>query len=330
MYIYFLFHNILLMDESAPNFKHKRKPVVAVILSFIVIGLGYVYCGRIVRGLLIFFIFVILIPFATFAIEAASPRINMTVIGVSLLISLLIWIAAIIDSYRIAKHTKPDYELKDYNRWYVYLFFYLLITTYTNQFALGIKSNLMEAFRTSSSSMYPTLESHDCFLANKKAYKNYDPNRDDVIVFTQPEDRKVYYVQRVVAVAGDTIEMKDNQLIINGETLEKAQLYTATYVGKDANNNDVNVGGIIFSENYGQTEYQIFLMDTYGSIKSKKWSLDFPETKIPKNHCFVLGDNRNLSRDSRDFGPIPLSTVKGRAEYLYWPAKDWSRFGEIK
>lgn len=50
---------------------------------------------------------------------------------------------------------------------------------------------------------------------------------------------------------------------------------------------------------------------------------------IPENHCFVLGDNRINSYDSRHFGPIPLATVKGRADYLYWPAKDWSRFGRI-
>jgi signal peptidase I len=256
----------------------------------------------------------------------------MTVIGVSILISLLIWIAAIIDSYRIAKRTKPDYELKDYNRWYVYLFFYLLITTYTNQFALGIKSNLMEAFRTSSSSMYPTLENHDCFLANKKVYKNDDPNRGDVIVFIQPEDRKVYYVQRVVAIVGDTVEMKNNQLFINGNTLERIDLGRTDYIRrvKDANNKEIKVEGKLFIERNGQAEYPIFLEDIHNSNMFLNRLADFPKKKIPNNFCFVLGDNRNLSRDSRDFGPIPLSTVKGRAEYLYWPAKDWSRFGPLK
>ncbi len=92
--------------------------------------------------------------------------------------------------------------------------------------------------------------------------------------------------------------------------------------------------GTLFVEENGEVKYEIFLFDTYDSKKlPDKWpdlKSDFPETKIPKNHCFVLGDNRNLSEDSRQFGPIPLATVKGRADYLYWPAKDWSRFGPVK
>jgi signal peptidase I len=312
------------MDEQTANTKHRRKPFLAAFLSFISIGLGYVYCGRIVKGFLLFTV-VILVHIASIAILEELPRINMIVIVVWILISFLIWIASIIDSYLIVRNTRPDYKLKDYNRWYVYLFFYLLITIYTNQSALNIKSNLMEAFRTASLSMFPTIKYHDCFLADKKAYKNDNPKRGDVIVFVSPEDRNVMWVKRVVAIAGDTVEMKDNQLFINTEKLEREGLGRTTCIGKDSDKKDVKVEGELFTEKNGLAEYMIYLEDTYDSNTFPNRWADFPKKKIPKNFCFVLGDNRNLSMDSRHWGSIPLSTVKGRAEYIYWPPRNWSR-----
>jgi len=181
--------------------------------------------------------------------------------------------------------------------------------------------------------MFPAIENHDRILARKNAYKNDDPKRGDIIVFISSEDKQCY-ARRVVALAGDLVEMKDNQLFINGKKLERKSQGRAIYIDKDPNKKDMKVEGELFIEKNDRSEYKIFLLDTYGPRKlPDKWEdlkYDFPETKIPKNHCFVLGDNRNISGDSRHFGPVPLATVKGRVEYLYWPAGEWSRFGSIK
>ena len=321
------------MDEQILNVKHRRRPFVAVFFSFISIGLGHIYCGRIAKGFIIAFIGTTILPVISYVIVAGFLQANVEVLKVILILSLIpivMWIAVIIDSYLIAKKTRPDYELKEYNRWYFYVIFYFLILSSGIKTVLNIKSDLVEAFRVPTFSMYPALEYHDCFLANKKAYKREDPNCGDIIVFVSPENRKEMWIKRVVAVAGDTVEMKNNQLIINGETLKREELYTVTYVGKDPNKNDVNVEGKLFVEKNGEARYEIFLTDKYDSKSfPHNWS-DFSKRMVPKNHCFVLGDNRNLSVDSRHCGPIPLSTVKGRAESLYWPAKDWSRFGIIQ
>jgi signal peptidase I len=133
-----------------------------------------------------------------------------------------------------------------------------------------------------------------------------------------------------VAVAGDTVEMENTQLVINGEVLKTEELYPVTYVDKDSNNKDINIEGKLFVEKNGEVKYEIFLSGRYSSKPFPRNWAGFSKMIVPKNHCFVLGDNRNLSGDSRHFGPVPLATVKGRAEYLYWPAKGWSRIGEMK
>ena len=57
---------------------------------------------------------------------------------------------------------------------------------------------------------------------------------------------------------------------------------------------------------------------------------DFPKTTVPEGSCFALGDHRSRSRDSREFGPIPLADVLGRARYIYYPAASWDRFGALR
>ena len=83
---------------------------------------------------------------------------------------------------------------------------------------------------------------------------------------------------------------------------------------------------LVFEEINGNMKYNIFLAES----PHNKTTGDFEKITVPEHHCFVLGDNRNLSRDSRDFGPVPLATIKGRADYIYWPAMDWSHFGKIE
>ncbi|MGD0078022.1 MAG: signal peptidase I [Sedimentisphaerales bacterium] len=314
------------MDEQIANTKHRRKPIVAAILSLIVPGVGQIYCGRIIRGLVFIFFYVIFVPVTTTIVLENLSQINMVIIGIASLASLVIWLAAIIDSCRIAKRNNPDYELKEYNRWYVYVIFLLIAMTANGRINQNIKSDLIEKFKTPTLSMFPTIEYHDCFLANKKAYKKDEPKRGDIIIFVSPENRNEMWVKRVVAVAGDTVEIKGNQLFINGEKLEREDLGRTTYIDIDPNKKEVKVEGELLTEKNDQAEYTIFLEDTYDSKSFPNRYTNFPETKIPKNHCFVLGDNRNLSGDSRHFGPVPLATVKGRAEYIYWPPRNWSRF----
>lgn len=311
------------MSEVTADRNKRRKPLTAIVLSLIMPGLGHIYCGRIVKGIILAFLSGILIPvtFATLSVSHSTVRI--AVIIATLFASLVVWLVAIIDSWYTARHTTDSYTLKDYNRWYVYVILILMSTGNSTQISFNVRSTLVEAFRVPVASNYPTIVPNDRFLANKRAYKTSDPKKGDLIVFLNPENRRINYIKRVVAIAGDTVEIRNGELYVNDEKLERQMLPQSTLDNIRIKIKGEPLEGDVFEEINGDAKYKIFLAE-------HKTPGDFAKITVPEHHCFVLGDNRNLSRDSRHFGPIPLATIKGRADYLYWPAKDWSRFGKIK
>jgi len=314
------------MAEETVNIKHRRLPWLAVVLSWVMAGLGHIYCGRFVKGLIFTFLVCIFVPVFFGALSVGPSSVRVKVIILSLLISLVVWLAAIIDSWHTAKHTSASYTLKDYNRWYVYVLLVLMGTGGSTQIAFNIRATLLEAFRLPAASCYPTIVPNDRILANKLAYKNKDPERGDLIVFLNPEDRRQNYIKRVIAIAGDTFEIKDGQLFVNDEQLQRQKLSQTALDNIRIEVNGEPLEGEVFEESNGNSQYKIFL----AGPPHNQSSTDFAKITVPEHHCFVLGDNRNLSFDSRQFGPIPLATVIGRADYLYWPVQDWSRFGRIK
>jgi signal peptidase I len=245
------------------------------------------------------------------------------IIVVSYLVGQAIGLVAVIDSYYAARHTKVDYELKDYNRWYVYVLLIMVSTGGGLGYALNVKDNLIEAFSIPTYSMYPTLVPGDRFLANKISYKIADPKRGDIIVFISPDNRRWNYVKRVVAVAGDAVEVKAGKVYVNGQKLERESMGKSWLELEEG-----KIEGEVFLERNGPAEYKIFLSDA--DPEDEDIVTEFPQTTIGDNYCFVLGDCRGRSRDSRAFGPIPLTSVKGRADYLYFAGKDWSRFGRLE
>jgi signal peptidase I len=311
------------MEEEIAHTENKRWPWVAVTLSVIMAGLGHIYCGRIVKGLVLAFISCILIPFLFGALSVSHSTTRIAVIIAALLASSVIWLYAIIDSGYIAERIKENYIPKDYNRWYVYLILILMGTGGSTQIAFNVRTFYLQAFRVPVASNYPTMIPNDRFLANKIAYKNSNPQKGDLIVFTNPQDRRQNYIKRVVAVAGETVEIRNGEVYVNDQKLNRQKLPQSTLDDIRIQVNQAPLEGDVYEETNGSVKYKIFLADN-------KTSGDFAKIAVPEHHCFVLGDNRNLSYDSRNFGPVLLATIKGRADYLYFPAKDWSRFGKIQ
>lgn len=128
-------------------------------------------------------------------------------------------------------------------------------------------------------SMKPTLVYRDIVLVRKS--KKYAPKRGDVVAFKFPEDRKIPFIMRIAALSGETIEIKNKTIYIDGQKVQ--------YPG-------------------------------FENIESLPDNLGLEEPyKVPENCFFVLGDNIANSNDSRFFGSIPLSDLIGKAYKIYWP-----------
>jgi signal peptidase I len=164
--------------------------------------------------------------------------------------------------------------------------------------ALVVRAFLIQAFYIPSESMFPTLKTNDRVLVNKLAYKFGDVERGDIIVFHAPPGAATNgvkdLIKRVVGLPGDTIEGRDGIVYINGRPLEEPYLRPE-----------------VRSTTFGpKTVPETGLCDA-----------DNPENG--EGPCyFMMGDNRQGSRDSTKFGPVGEGAIVGRAFVKIWPISD--------
>ncbi|MHC4196150.1 MAG: signal peptidase I [Planctomycetota bacterium] len=313
------------MAKVTVNIKSKRRIWVAIIFSLVMPGLGQMYCGKLKRGLVLNFLNILPLPLIIWLFHLSAAPIVIQITLLLILAGGIVQLIAICDSAYLAKRAGANYQLKDYNSSLVYVLFLLIVTGGSIGSGLYLRDQAFEAFRVPAASCYPTIVPNDRIFANKSVYKSIDPKRGDLVIFLNPTNRQINFIKRVVAIAGDTVEIKDNQVYVNDEKLQRHKLDRSTLDNIRVEIKGVPLEGDVYEEINGVAKYKIIL----AKPPHDKMSHDFEKTTVPKHHCFVLGDNRNNSYDSRHFGPVLLATIKGRADYLYCPAKDWSRFGKI-
>jgi len=296
------------------DFPNRRRPWIAVFLSLLMPGMGQIYCGSITEGLVLM---LIVIMFSTgwmfiMIIDRVREGTPIAVSFVAWGFVLLATVVAAIDAYRRARRTRYDYVLKDYNKWDVYLVLLWICGAGTFGFTALIKMNLFEAFCVSANSIVPTIMLEDRVFARKMDYNYHNPEYGDVVLFKDPANRRINNIKRVVALGGDTVEIKDGHLLINGDALEREQIGTKT-VRMDK----LEVEGGIFWESNGDARYQIFVSENKSDSEAQE--KDFGPVTVPDYHCFIMGDNRNYSRDSRTYGCLSLGALRGRLTHIYWP-----------
>ena len=294
-----------------------RHPAWAIILSVAATGLGHIYCGRLLKGLILFFASFAFAPIIVIAAQNAASTFMLALVIASILLLAGIFLYALIDAGLLARRIGPAYELKEYNRWYIYLLFIVVALCYPTNLASSIRANVLQAFKIPAQSMAPGILRGDRILLNKAIYRIKAPARGDVVIFVYPDDRRLYYLKRIVALPGDTVEIKHNRLLINDRPLS----YAKPASGPPMNFDPGSTIRALVEENNG-SRYPILVDDAQAE--------NLPKITVPHGSCYVLGDNRSHSKDSRNFGPIPLADVKGRVDYIYWPAGSWSRFGRFE
>ena len=200
---------------------------------------------------------------------------------------------------------------------------------------LVFRSFLFEPFKIPSGSMIPTLLIGDFILVNKYAYglrlpvtntKILDvgtPERGDVVVFRYPVDPKVNFIKRMVGLPGDTITYRDKQLFINGEKVETQE--QGFYTSREVKCSTPAADALRIRESLGEVTHDV-LVHTRTRGQDGRWT-------VPEGHYFVMGDNRDRSKDSRFIGAIPEEFLVGEAvriwmHFVPWNMPDWGRIGE--
>ncbi|MCR4297826.1 MAG: signal peptidase I [Gallionella sp.] len=209
-----------------------------------------------------------------------------------------------------------------------------------------IRSFLAEPFKIPSSSMIPTLQVGDFILVNKFTYgirlpivnkklvQLNDPQRGDVMVFRYPENPSLDYIKRVIALPGDTIEYRNKRLRING--VEQAQQADGDYNYVETGLNFVHTEKRI--ESFGERKHTILVnperptlsLNAVAEFKGRENCVYGDETvrcKVPDGHYFMLGDNRDNSRDSRYWGFVPDNQIVGKAFFIWMNFSDLKRIG---
>jgi len=180
---------------------------------------------------------------------------------------------------------------------------------------LLFRSFLFEPFKIPSGSMIPTLLVGDFIVVNKFAYGLRlpvvhtrivpigDPQRGDVVVFRYPVDPKVNFIKRLVGLPGDTVTYRDKRLYVNGE--EISALPQGRYTSAEVKCTTPRSDAFRFSETLGDVNHDILIHEGSGS-KDGQWT-------VPEGHYFMMGDNRDRSNDSREWGFVPEENLMGRA-----------------
>lgn len=147
--------------------------------------------------------------------------------------------------------------------------------------ATGIRTFIIQPYVIPSGSMEPTIEISDRVLANKFIYRFQDPKPGDIVVLDDPTMTVKTLIKRVIAVGGQTVDLQGGKVVVDGVALDEPYTH-----GKPS--------------------------------EPMSPDITFPLV-VPKDSVWLMGDNRTNSSDSRVFGPVPLSDIRGKAICTFWP-----------
>ena len=168
--------------------------------------------------------------------------------------------------------------------------------------ALLIRQFVVETFRVDGTSMEPNLQNGERLLVNKFIYRFGPPRIGQIVIFHPPiPGDTVDFVKRVIALPGQTFFMKNGQVYVDGKLQPEPwepESWRTNFTGSQ-------------------------FLDGPNSGCPLTGPVDEKPITVPPGHIWVLGDHRLVSEDSRCFGPVPISSIRGQAMLIWWPFQDF-------
>ena len=282
---------------------NRRKPWIAFLVSWLAPGLGHLYAGDL-WGILfsLVAVWITMTGVLPFALSGSVPfTIWFIWLGLAITFIVVPLYAAI-----AARRAPVPYEIKPFNRWYVYLGAWLAWSLVFSFAVESIRLKVIEAFRIPSGSMEPSVLVGDFIYVDKRENRRSSITRGTIITHQSVEEEGMTVIKRVVALPGDTIAMSKGRFLINYQPVEEPYIQAPEGRSEEPMQRakmhrwqlDYLVGG-------PQPDYQPDLSD-WGPLV------------VPPASYFVLGDNRDAAYDSRYWGFVPFELVTGVPSVVYW------------
>lgn len=278
-----------------------KEPLVALLLSVFLFGLGHLYAGKPKRGWTIMAT-TIICPLIVIVYGYHPTTKFYPVFFLIYPLMLAFFIFVMVDAYNAAVHWNRQNNLARRINMsqkiglimgtLLVFFVFNVMQLLSYPIASYVHTHVAQAFKIPASGMEPTLLPDDKIFVDPSIYKKSDPKRGDILAFKHPEKPNTIYVQRLAGLPGETLEIKDGRLIINGATQNEGPLSKIHYENSPSD--------------YAASGQKI---------------------TIPLDSYFVLGDNPPKSPDSRNWGFLPKQNVIGKVYKIFWP---FSRSGKLE
>jgi signal peptidase I len=291
-----------------------KRGLAAFLLSIVTAGLGQVYNGQLLKGILGLGGLLGLLLFST--VVGLTHSFIGFVVHTTIFFSTYVFVLgeAVVTAARQVKMDK-----RPAHTWRSYLagLAMLSVTVFVLSGSVPDKIPGVRAYKMAADSMSPTLVSEDRIVADMRYYRSHAPQRGDLIVFQIPYLERTAYIKRVIGLPGDRVKIVDQQVYVNGQRINEPYIIHDPSAPYDS-----------FAYDFPpqSPEYLQASMQPEWANEIFKYIHD-GELTIPPDKYFAMGDNREHSWDSRYWGPVARDRIFGKALYIYW-SKDKSRIGK--
>jgi signal peptidase I len=267
-----------LNSSAATPAMKPRRVGIALVLSLLFLGWGQIYNGQFRKALWVWGGWIIAYLCAVAVGLPATLTGLLGLLFAAVFFYVLVCVEAVVRARQLS--LKPHRFTP--NRWYAYLGFAAIVYLLILSAALVSRRFFFQAYKIPSAAMEPTLLIGDHLVVDKRPGT---PHRGDVIVFVFPADRSKDFIKRVIAVGGDSVEVRNGIVFLNGRQIPDPHSRLEVAL---------------------QDRSPVSPRDNFGPVM------------VPAGKLFVMGDNRDRSYDSRYWGFVAETDVEGRALYLYW------------